>query len=283
VAKRSIKLIYEQLLDSLREEYYVNVGDPLLSELYFRNVINLLYFRPFKIPSYLSYDYLTDLTPPNMYMAYFTMLPELYLLFVIFFLIIFNKYLKNNVIIILFFYLILLLQNYLYIYIDNIYNYETEVFLKNNYSYITSIVLTFLMILISCVKKYKSFEQQVLYLFLIFFSVLLQISANFLSLYICLEIVSFILFLLINIESIRVIQLESTIKYFIITTISTILILLSFLILQYLVGSLNFFDIYLYYKLYFIEFRIYKNIFLIPVLLFLFGLFLKLGLFPGHS
>src|SRR5207248_556910 len=137
----------------------------------------------------------------------------------------------------------------------------TEIFLKNNYSYITSGILTTLMILISCIKKYKSFEQQVLYLFLLFFSTLLQISANFLSLYICLEIISFILFLLINIESIRVIQLESTIKYFIITTISTILILLSFLILQYVVGSLNFFDVYLYYKLYLVEYKIYKNIF----------------------
>ena len=76
---------------------------------------------------------------------------------------------------------------------------------------------------------------------------MLLCSIHMLSFYICLEASSFSIFLLSISGSKTIPKVESTVKYFIITSISSSIILLSISLIYLSVGFIDFYHLKLYY------------------------------------
>lgn len=124
----------------------------------------------------------------------------------------------------------------------------------------------------------EKLEVKILFILLILFLNLLLSSANLISFYICLEAASFSIFLL-SVSGVKtVVKIESTIKYFIVTALSSTLLLFSISLVYLFCDSINFYNITLEYS--FVENNFF---FFLPIILFFSSLILKIGLFPGHS
>jgi NADH:ubiquinone oxidoreductase subunit 2 (subunit N) len=157
----------------------------------------------------------------NTFFDVYIFLPEIVLLLLVLYIIIFDNFINLSVSTYLVFYA--WLQYYNLKILDF---YPTSLFFKTiEIQYITlflTLFSIFIGYLINCTTEIKS-----LYILLIIFLNLMLSASNLLSFYICMESVSFCVFLLSVVEVKTAIKIESTIKYFVITVVSSSLFLLS--------------------------------------------------------
>ena len=115
----------------------------------------------------------------------------------------------------------------------------------------------------------------ILYNFLVFSVYMIIFFENLILLYLCIEIQTFCLFILISSEKTNIKSLESSLKYFILGSISSGI---------FLMGCVFLFKIYplLELSLFNILFKNTKNFFLIGHTLIISSLIFKIGLFPFH-
>lgn len=132
-------------------------------------------------------------------------------------------------------------------------------------------------------EKINDFEYVILLLFVVF-GILLLISANdFLMVYLSIELQSLSLYVLVTFKKNTIFSTESGLKYFILGSLASILLLFGFSILYFIFGSLNFQELILLNLFYEDSFKIfyyYLNIF--AIFLILSGLFFKLTVVPFH-
>jgi NADH-quinone oxidoreductase subunit N len=153
----------------------------------------------------------------------------------------------------------------------------SQLFFKSELAQLGGIFITFFAVFISFILKNK-YEIKILTILLVIFLNLIISATNFMSFFICLEAASFTIFMLSVTGSKTTVKTEAAIKYFIVTAISSSIMLLSMGLLFLLVGSLNYSTIIIYYAL---KKKTYQLV--IPLILLFCSLLLKIGLFPGHG
>lgn len=125
------------------------------------------------------------------------------------------------------------------------------------------------------------FEYPLLLMFAVLLLILLISSFNFISLYIILEGLSLVIYVLIVLSNVNYNSVISSLKYFCIGAIASGALLFGIVIFFAFFGSVNFLTIF--WKIFFLSsiinfpFILYFSVFLIC-----FGFLVKLGAFPGH-
>lgn len=142
-----------------------------------------------------------------------------------------------------------------------------------------SLLIVFLVIYM-CLLENVSFEYLVLVMIFKLGSLLLLDAKDFLTFYLSLELSSFVLYLLVASKKEDILSTEAGLKYFILGSFSSILLLFGISLCYGLVGSLDFVDIYMFgTDLSWKEGDIFLRV---AFLFILMGLFFKLGLVPFH-
>lgn len=142
-----------------------------------------------------------------------------------------------------------------------------------------SLLIVFLLFYIFLLKN-VSYEYLMLTLIFKLGTLLLLESKDFLIFYLSLELSSFVLYLLVASRKENSYSTEAGLKYFILGSLSSIILLLGISLCYGLVGSLEFIDIYMFgTDLLWDEGKVYLRF---SYLLILIGLFFKLGLVPFH-
>jgi NADH-quinone oxidoreductase subunit N len=142
-----------------------------------------------------------------------------------------------------------------------------------------SLLIVFLLFYMFLLKN-VSYEYLMLTLIFKLGTLLLLESKDFLIFYLSLELSSFVLYLLVASRKENIYSTEAGLKYFILGSLSSIILLLGISLCYGLVGSLEFIDIYMFgTDLLWDEGKVYLRV---SYLLILIGLFFKLGLVPFH-
>lgn len=136
-------------------------------------------------------------------------------------------------------------------------------------------VILFTFFYVSFLKD-VSFEYLVLILLFQFAVFFLLSSYHFLIFYLSLELSSFILYLLVGSKRESLVSTEGGLKYFVLGSFSSIILLFGIVLCYGLVGSLNFLDLYLW------SVGTESLSFWIAILFISVGIFFKLGAAPFH-
>jgi len=128
------------------------------------------------------------------------------------------------------------------------------------------------------VFKRLAIEYRALFLLLVLFINLMLFSTNLFSFFMCLEATGFIVILMCAFGSKTIPKIEASIKYFIITAVSSCFVLFSIAGFYLFCGSVEYVVIHVFFGFAKVRFFYY-----LPALLFICGLVLKLGLFPGYA
>lgn len=142
-----------------------------------------------------------------------------------------------------------------------------------------SLLIIFLMVYLFLLEN-VSYEYLILVLIFKLGSLLLLESKDFLVFYLSLELSSFVLYLLVASRKENILSTEAGLKYFILGSFSSILLLFGISLCYGLVGSLDFMDIYLFGTD--LDWKEGANYLKVAFLFILMGLFFKLGLAPFH-
>ncbi len=132
----------------------------------------------------------------------------------------------------------------------------------------------------------KYFQQKIdhfyIYILIVIGCILLLSINDFLLFFIVFELISLGIYVIIALNLKSSLAVESSLKYYIIGTISSIFMLLSISLIYGISGITNFNDLYNF--LFFIDFEksILGKYILVAIFLFLVSIFFKLGLFPFH-
>lgn len=226
----------------------------------------------------------------QLYFNNFLFFPELFLLLIIplFFLFFIIKFvylnLKSNLNLINYF-LILLLIIYLILIIKNLNsisfgfnNFINTNLSLNNFKIIIIFILIYLNFFsLNSLKNLNLYHYEFYILILISFlgSIIAISSGNFLSFIFGIELQSLTIYILISIKKNSILTLESSIKYFLISSISSIITFIGICFILIYYNTLNFFELSL------LNANINNNLFWLITLIFLFAIILfKLAIFP---
>lgn len=142
-----------------------------------------------------------------------------------------------------------------------------------------SLLIVFLIVYMFLLEN-VSYEYLILVMIFKLGSLLLLDAKDFLTFYLSLELSSFVLYLLVASKKEDILSTEAGLKYFILGSFSSILLLFGISLCYGLVGSLDFADIYMFgTDLNWKEGDIFLRV---AFLFILMGLFFKLGLAPFH-
>jgi len=201
-----------------------------------------------------------------------------------------NKYINiNNIFINLFIFNILIILLLLLNSIKNNFMLFNGFYIQNNFIfYFKLLLLLFSLVFLFILKFYLKFNnldfEFLIFIFISIFAMLLILSSNnFLSLYLSLELQNLCLYILVSFKQNSHFSTESGLKYFIIGSVSSGLLLFGISIIYGFTGLLNFNDIYLY--LYYLNKSDYLLIYYILILSFIFILIsflIKISLSPFH-
>ena len=187
-------------------------------------------------------------------------------------------------------YVLIILINILYILIkNNIFIFYFNFFSINIFTIIIKIIITFIFLYILYLVKFWYFQNQkyiieIYFLLLgsLFFSFILISSTNLMLSYISIEGLSLQIYAL-SILNFSTVSIEIVLKYFLLGSIASGIILYGISLLYGIYSSLNFFILKNYFlKIYLLDFFFNSNICKISILFIFFGLLFKLGLFPLH-
>jgi NADH-quinone oxidoreductase subunit N len=226
-------------------------------------------------------------------------IPELFFLISIFLLILFlisfsiSKIYNFPLIIELALYLSIYILFFLFFLYFNNLNIKSSIF--NNSLYISYGISYFKLFIIFCsllsilvsldflkFEKINDFEYIILLLFVIFGILILISSNDFLITYISIELQSLSLYVLVTFKKNTIFSTESGIKYFILGSLASILILFGFSIVYGIFGTINFQELALLNIFLINSFDYYYYLFLFSIILILAGLFFKLTVAPFH-
>ena len=192
-------------------------------------------------------------------------------------------FLKNKNNIILQFNYILLNCFFILIYFFTFYQIDN---LTNVYKIFFNIYFTLFLILINfnTLKKNYNYEEFLLLLLILFSTKTLLDSNNIITIILLIEIQTFCLLILNLSNKQNILKSETSLKYFIISAITSGLFLFGFSNLYYFTGSLNLNEIFLFFlfsnnNLFYLN----NSFYLISISCIFLSLIIKLGLFPFHN
>jgi proton-translocating NADH-quinone oxidoreductase chain N len=132
------------------------------------------------------------------------------------------------------------------------------------------------------INKIYNYEEFLLLILILFSTKLLLLSNNVVTLILLIEIQTFCILILNLSNKQNILKSETTLKYFIISSITSGLLLFGFSNLYFFTGSLNLNEILLFMN--FINIDINTNIYLFfSIFLIFISLIIKLGFFPFHN
>lgn len=148
--------------------------------------------------------------------------------------------------------------------------------------YFNIFFLLFFLLYNKIINKIYNYEEFLLLILILFSTKLLLSTNNVVTLILLIEIQTFCILILNLSNKQNILKSETTLKYFIISSITSGLFLFGFSNLYFFTGSLNLNEILLFLS--FIEFNNTFNIYLFFSILFiLISLIIKLGFFPFHN
>lgn len=225
-------------------------------------------------------------------------LPEFFFIFILLLLFLFSIFYKQNNLILLLNKFFILLYFFIFFLLINqnlnfddiyIFNY---LFIINNFVIYLKILLILFMIFFSIsiedyIKYDNILEYEIIILlnYSIFAGLLIISSYNFISFFISLELQSLIFYILTCYKKDNTFSLEAAIKYFVLGSLASCLLIFGISLIYYLTGMLSFFDFEKFFLFIFLAFErnnFYFLFFFFALFLIIISLFLKLGLAPFH-
>lgn len=225
-------------------------------------------------------------------------IPEIFFIMFLFFFILFLLFLSNSKIynyslinsitsyLTAYFFVFLFL-----LYINNIeyslYTCNNILFFSNGLNYIKSLIILLIIFLIlisiqyNKEEKFNDFEQFILFIFSVFGILLLLSTNDFLITYIAIELQSLVFYVLVSLKKNTIFSTESGLKYFVLGSLASLILLFGFSLIYYIFGTLNFNELYLL-NIYFNLNAYYTILLIISILIILCGLFIKLSIIPFH-
>ena len=290
---------------------------------FYNNIINIKYFNVYTIASVpslqytidplkiyriqenlifyqnklLRLEYINTLFDIWLLPEFFLSLIILYYIFIYIYLIFKQKYLKSldfyfitSLLLKFCCYLLIVLFNILYILLKfNLCIFYLNFFMINIFSIIIKIIITLIFLYILYIVRFWYFQYQkyiieIYFLLLssLFFSYILLSSINLMLAYIAIEGLSLQVYAL-AILNFTTISIEIILKYFLLGSLASAILLYGISLLYGLYGSLNFFILKnSFFKIYLLDFFFNSNLCKISIFLIFFGLLFKLGLYPLH-
>lgn len=148
--------------------------------------------------------------------------------------------------------------------------------------YFNIFFLLFFLLYNKVINKIYNYEEFLLLILILFSTKLLLSTNNAVTLILLIEIQTFCILILNLSNKQNILKSETTLKYFIVSSITSGLFLFGFSNLYFFTGSLNFNEILLFIN--FIEFNNTYNLYMFfSIFLILISLIIKLGFFPFHN
>ena len=129
-----------------------------------------------------------------------------------------------------------------------------------------------------CFQQILKFEIYYLIILCIFGGYFIILSNDLLTLFLALELYNFGLYILIGLHTNRIINTEITIKYFLISSLSTALIIFGISLIFGFTGILNLNDL----TIFFINTTQFNYPIMLSIIFIMIGIFIKLGAAPFH-
>jgi NADH:ubiquinone oxidoreductase subunit 2 (subunit N) len=148
--------------------------------------------------------------------------------------------------------------------------------------YFNIFFLLFFLLYNKIINKIYNYEEFLLLILILFSTKLLLLSNNVVTLILLIEIQTFCILILNLSNKQNILKSETTLKYFIISSITSGLLLFGFSNLYFFTGSLNLNEILIFMN--FININVNYNIYIfISIFLIFISLIIKLGFFPFHN
>lgn len=175
--------------------------------------------------------------------------------------------------------------NYIYINSFLIINLFYFIFTFNYFSilnlYCNIFFILFILLYHNYLKKYCNYEEFILYYLILFSTILLISNNNIITIILLLEIQTFCILILNINNNQNILKSEASLKYFIISSITSGFFLIGFSILYYITGSINLNEILLYIS--FINNNSLIYLYILAIFFIIISLLIKLGLFPFQN